>query len=223
MGMPEAMYDPAGAKVWSCELNSYGKVRKFQGEYKGDCPFRYQGQYHDPETGLHYNRFRYYSPEEGMYISQDPVRLLGGHTLYSYVSDTNGWTDIWGLKKRTTTIITGANGDELASGTSQNYTIKDPNLQDTVDRAKAKWQSNHPGEDIPGSFGNCGEIVAIDAYLSEHDGDASGLWGALSDARYGNSLTDFDDKELKEACDCCEEVLAKYGITDKNKDCGGEK
>ena len=97
MGTPEAMYSSEGQKVWSCELNSYGKVRNFQGEYVTDCPFRYQGQYHDSETGLYYNRFRYYSPDEGVYISQDPIRLNSGISLYSYVSDTNGWVDIFGL------------------------------------------------------------------------------------------------------------------------------
>ena len=44
---------------------------------KGFIPFRYQGQYEDIETGLTYNRFRYYSPETGSYISQDPYELLG--------------------------------------------------------------------------------------------------------------------------------------------------
>ena len=63
-----------------------------------DCTFRYQGQYEDSETGLYYNRFRYYSPDEGMYISQDPIGLAGNNpTLYGYVSDTNMWVDILGL------------------------------------------------------------------------------------------------------------------------------
>ena len=97
MGTPEAMYRENGESVWKCELNSYGKVRKFQGEYKTECPFRFQGQYEDAETGLYYNRFRYYSPEEGMYISQDPIRLRGGISLYSYVHNPNGWVDILGL------------------------------------------------------------------------------------------------------------------------------
>jgi RHS repeat-associated protein len=97
MGTPEAMYQEDGKAVWKCELNSYGKVRNFQGQYRTDCPFRYQGQYEDGETGLYYNRFRYYSPEEGVYISQDPIRLAGGMNIYSYVHDTNGWVDIFGL------------------------------------------------------------------------------------------------------------------------------
>jgi RHS repeat-associated protein len=99
MGTPEAMYREDGEAVWTCKLNSYGKVRNFQGEFKTDCPFRYQGQYEDSETGLYYNRFRYYSPEEGIYISQDPIRLNGGSSLYSYVHDTNGWVDILGLNE----------------------------------------------------------------------------------------------------------------------------
>jgi RHS repeat-associated protein len=98
MGTPEAMYREDGEAVWKCELNSYGKVRKFQGEYRTDCPFRYQGQYEDGETGLYYNRFRYYSPEEGMYISQDPIGLAGNNpTLYGYVKDPNSWIDVFGL------------------------------------------------------------------------------------------------------------------------------
>ena len=98
MGTPEAMYREDGEKVWSCELNSYGKIRNYQGEYKTECPFRYQGQYHDGDTGLYYNRFRYYDPDMGSYLSQDPIRLNGGMNLYSYVSDTNEWVDIWGLR-----------------------------------------------------------------------------------------------------------------------------
>ena len=61
-------------------------------------PFLYQGQYLDRETRLAYNRFRYYSPETGAYISQDPIRLEAGLTnLYAYVHDVNAWVDPWGL------------------------------------------------------------------------------------------------------------------------------
>ncbi|WP_262922085.1 DUF1308 domain-containing protein [Hymenobacter cellulosivorans] len=64
----------------------------------GNCPFLYQGQYEDTETGLYYNRFRYYDPEAGSYISQDPIGLGGGLSgLYSYVHDPAVWTDPLGL------------------------------------------------------------------------------------------------------------------------------
>jgi RHS repeat-associated protein len=97
LGTPEAMYREDGETVWTCELNSYGKVRNWQGEVKTDCPFRYQGQYEDAETGLYYNRFRYYSPQEGMYLSQDPIRLEGGYNLNGYVLNPNSWVDVFGL------------------------------------------------------------------------------------------------------------------------------
>ena len=49
------------------------------------------------ETGLCYNRHRYYDPETGRYISEDPIGLLGGLVLHGYVGDTMGWIDPFGL------------------------------------------------------------------------------------------------------------------------------
>ncbi|WP_053056800.1 MmcB family DNA repair protein [Tenacibaculum mesophilum] len=77
-------------------MDVYGKARSFTGE-KTFIPFRYQGQYEDEETGLYYNRFRYYSSESGTYISQDPIRLAGGTALYAYTHDSNMWIDPLGL------------------------------------------------------------------------------------------------------------------------------
>jgi RHS repeat-associated protein len=92
------MYDEKGQAVWEAHLDIYGKVRTFAGRSLSDCPFRYQGQYEDAETGLYYNRFRYYSPEEGMYLSKDPIGLAGNNpTLYGYVKDVNNVVDIFGL------------------------------------------------------------------------------------------------------------------------------
>ena len=45
---------------------------------------RFQGQYFDVETGLHYNRFRYYDPDVGRFANQDPIGLVGGLNLYQY-------------------------------------------------------------------------------------------------------------------------------------------
>jgi uncharacterized protein RhaS with RHS repeats len=49
------------------------------------------------ETGLYYNRFRYYDPEMGQYISQDPIRLLSSSPLYNYVNDPTVSIDVFGL------------------------------------------------------------------------------------------------------------------------------
>ena len=97
LGTPVEAYNEEGQRVWARELDIYGRVRIEQGEV-GLVPFLYQGQYLDTETGLAYNRFRYYSPETGAYISQDPIRLEAGLTnLYAYVHDVNAWIDPWGL------------------------------------------------------------------------------------------------------------------------------
>ncbi len=50
-------------------------------------PLRFRGQYHDAETGLHYNRFRYYAPQWGRYVSRDPLTFLAGTNHYAYC----GW------------------------------------------------------------------------------------------------------------------------------------
>ena len=61
---------------------------------------RYPGQYAEEETGLYYNRFRYYDAEVGNYVSQDPIGLAGGNpTLYGYVGDPNSEFDPLGLAK----------------------------------------------------------------------------------------------------------------------------
>ena len=96
LGTPLELHDQTGEPIWAAELDSYGQVRRQLGEANA-CPFRYQGQYEDVEIGLYYNRFRYYDPETGQYISQDPIRLDGGLSLYEYVTDTANWADPLGL------------------------------------------------------------------------------------------------------------------------------
>ncbi|WP_298315320.1 DUF6531 domain-containing protein [uncultured Aquimarina sp.] len=100
LGTPVEMYNSKGEKTWAVEYDIYGKIRKLVTGSLNDCPYRYQGQYEDVETGLYYNRFRYYSPDSGTYISQDPIRLSGNNpNIYAYTHDSNTWIDIFGLKE----------------------------------------------------------------------------------------------------------------------------
>ena len=57
----------------------------------------YAGQWQDAESGLCYNRFRYYEPETGMYLVSDPLGLLGGEQTYRYVPNPSGYVDPLGL------------------------------------------------------------------------------------------------------------------------------
>ncbi|WP_148297579.1 RHS repeat-associated core domain-containing protein, partial [Porphyromonas macacae] len=78
--------------------------------------FLFQGQYFDAETDLCYNRFRYYSPDTGSYISQDPIGLAGGNpTLYGYVFDSNTEIDPFGLECGPRKVKT---GEEIAPNTT---------------------------------------------------------------------------------------------------------
>lgn len=60
-------------------------------------PHRFQGQIYDNETGLHYNRFRYYDPDAGRFISHDPIGLLGGDNQFQYAPNSVLLIDILGL------------------------------------------------------------------------------------------------------------------------------
>jgi RHS repeat-associated protein len=96
LGTPLRMYDADGQEVWAAEIGVFGELRNVRGD-RFACPFRWPGQYEDAETGLYYNRFRYYSPEAGQYISQDPLRLFGGLAPYAYVHDPLVFRDPLGL------------------------------------------------------------------------------------------------------------------------------
>ncbi|WP_172915029.1 RHS repeat-associated core domain-containing protein [Capnocytophaga canis] len=96
IGRPVLAFDENGEKVWSAEYDIYGKLINLQGD-KAFIPFRQLGQYEDVETELYYNRFRYYDPNSGLYISQDPIGLAGGLSFYAYVRDVNKFVDVFGL------------------------------------------------------------------------------------------------------------------------------
>ncbi|MBL7772587.1 MAG: AHH domain-containing protein [Chitinophagaceae bacterium] len=96
LGTPTMMVDEHGNKVWESIQDIYGRAVILQGKIE-DCPFRFQGQYADSESGLYYNRYRYYAPEEGIYLCKDPIGIWGGMNPYSYVKDTNQHIDVLGL------------------------------------------------------------------------------------------------------------------------------
>ncbi|WP_431768983.1 RHS repeat-associated core domain-containing protein [Xenorhabdus nematophila] len=98
-GEPLALFDPQGHRVWRQPPQSlYGMRLKAAGENAQFDPEQlYAGQWLDQESGLVYNRFRYFSPEASVYLTPDPIKLLGGENLYSYVQNPTGWIDPLGL------------------------------------------------------------------------------------------------------------------------------
>ncbi|MBV4477993.1 RHS repeat domain-containing protein, partial [Pseudomonas botevensis] len=99
LGTPLELTDYSGEVVWSAKYNAYGKIAALElaaHDYL-DQPLRFQGQYFDAESGLHYNRHRYYDPDTGRYLTPDPVKLAGGLNQYRYVPNPTGWVDPLGL------------------------------------------------------------------------------------------------------------------------------
>ncbi|MCF4998995.1 RHS repeat protein, partial [Pseudomonas syringae] len=96
---PQELTDYSGDVVWSAKYSAYGKVTELThgGGEQLEQPLRFQGQYFDAESGLHYNRHRYYDPEAGRYLTPDPVKLAGGLNQYQYTPNPTGWVDPLGL------------------------------------------------------------------------------------------------------------------------------
>lgn len=96
LGTPQELTNPEGEIVWSARYRAYGEITRLDiGTV--DNPLRFQGQYFDQESGLHYNRHRYYNPDVGRYLTPDPVKLAGGINGYQYVPNPTGWVDPIGL------------------------------------------------------------------------------------------------------------------------------
>jgi RHS repeat-associated protein len=123
LGTPKELYNAQGECVWQAQHSLWGKLSLVKSksynptqavieqnagsnDYKEDldfqlpnhsCELRFAGQWFDAESGLHYNYNRYYDPNSGQYLSQDPIGLAGGFRTQAYVADPVHWVDPLGL------------------------------------------------------------------------------------------------------------------------------
>jgi RHS repeat-associated protein len=98
IGTPQEMANQAGEVVWKFRGKTFGEPAP-DSDQAFQCLFRFQGQYYDSESGLHYNRFRYYDCSLGRYISADPIGIEAGQNLYVYGPNPVAWVDPLGLAK----------------------------------------------------------------------------------------------------------------------------
>jgi RHS repeat-associated protein len=165
LGTPVQMYDSIGHVTWDAEFDIYGKNRSFAKGSLTDCPFRFQCL--SEETGLYYNRFRYYDADMGGYLSQDPIGLVGNNpTLYGYVKDVNSWVDVFGL-----IIVYRAinSGQRAAVSAGSSIQPKNPNanysVQNYVENGRLETQYISTTKDIKRAqfySNNKSPIIAID-------------------------------------------------------------
>uniref|UniRef100_UPI001A93885D RHS repeat-associated core domain-containing protein n=1 Tax=Pseudomonas sp. FW305-33 TaxID=2751337 RepID=UPI001A93885D len=101
LGTPQELTDYSGDIVWAARYTAYGRLTRLNRDTHQvlDQPLRFQGQYFDAETGLHYNRHRYYNPDVGRYLTPDPSKLAGGLNGYQYTRNPTGWVDPLGLSE----------------------------------------------------------------------------------------------------------------------------
>ncbi|WP_297955218.1 polymorphic toxin type 47 domain-containing protein, partial [uncultured Neisseria sp.] len=97
IGIPREMTDRDGRLLWFGDYDGWGRLNGETNITGAHQPFRLQNQYCDTETGLHYNFFRYYDPNSGRFINQDPIGLWGGENLYAFAPNAQGWVDPLGL------------------------------------------------------------------------------------------------------------------------------
>ena len=100
LGSVTSLTNTSAQPVATYAYDSFGNTTATEGIFN---PFRYTGREQDPETGLYYYRARYYDPQIGRFLSEDPARFWGGIDFYKYVDnsptnakDPSGKVKIWG-------------------------------------------------------------------------------------------------------------------------------
>ncbi|MEU9348609.1 RHS repeat-associated core domain-containing protein [Streptomyces sp. NPDC048278] len=96
VGTPTALVDENGEISWHARSTVWGKT-VWRADSTAYTPLRFPGQYYDPESGLHYNYFRYYDPETARYVTSDPLGLTPGPNPFAYVGNPFSWIDPLGL------------------------------------------------------------------------------------------------------------------------------
>ncbi|EOE6710107.1 RHS repeat-associated core domain-containing protein [Acinetobacter baumannii] len=142
VGTPQTMTNTRGECVWEILQDTWGAVSQIKA-LNQDNPFeqnnlRFQGQYYDQETELHYNRYRYYEPHSARYVSKDPIGLSGGINTSAYVSDPTQWVDPRGLASNS---IGSYGSVKSASDTYEKYATS-KSLKDVAERYAAGKTAN---------------------------------------------------------------------------------
>ncbi|EDT2963562.1 hypothetical protein EL09_23950 [Salmonella enterica subsp. enterica] len=96
-GAPEELTDSDGEIVWETGYQVWGNTIQEKDHGGVEQNLRYQGQYLDRETGLHYNIHRYFDPDVGRFTTTDPISIRGGLNLYRYAPNPFNWIDPLGL------------------------------------------------------------------------------------------------------------------------------
>ncbi|MDZ4885935.1 type IV secretion protein Rhs [Escherichia coli] len=125
-GLPLALISPEGETAWQGEYDEWGNLLGEESAQHLQQSLRLPGQQYDEESGLYYNRNRYYDPLQGRYITQDPIGLRGEWNLYKYPLNPVLFIDSLGLKFH-------VNGDPSDFNQAVEYLKQDSQMKETID------------------------------------------------------------------------------------------
>lgn len=156
-GMPDALVGADGTILGELHPTLYGKVDPAHTDL---TPLRFPGHYHDTETGLFFNRHRFYDPDSGCYLSPEPLGLEGSLKAYAYVDhypsdaiDPDGFARMVATVRRKDGSTVTAN----SGGT--------PVLHPAVQAALPP--SNARGANVPVQPSSCAEPQALSGHLND--------------------------------------------------------
>jgi RHS repeat-associated protein len=214
IGAPQELTDALGRLVWAADYKVWGEVslrKTGTGGWYGaatpptrqpEQPFRFQGQQFDAETGLHYNRFRYYDPSVGRFASQDPIGLDGGFNLFVYGPNPVVWLDPYGLAAAGQLGTYGSlnGGTNVGDKLGAHELVRHEALVQMECTSKRSRMGDNPS-------------IALDSTMH---GAAHGNENALANAHLGNGVNQFqfgvDGKPTKQQMDVWQGALRKSGV-----------
>ena len=165
-GLPEQLTEADGHNVWQATYRVWGNTLEEVREpyYIEEQNLRFQGQYLDRETGLHFNTFRFYDPDVGRFTTPDPIGLAGGGNLYQYAPNPIGWMDPWGWACSATQRRQNKTNGKAAENLVHQKLLKNPNVTVLGTQVYVKTPSAGRGRyvDILIKNNKTGKIVAIE-------------------------------------------------------------
>jgi RHS repeat-associated protein len=153
LGTPQELTDCEGKVAWSAQYRAWGQAKEAISDAARKDGIRnlirFQGQYFDEESGLHYNRHRYYDPHTNRYLTQDPVGLIGGTNLYRYAPNSTAWVDPLGLSNNNCGTRESIKNRVLSNIAASQAVRKASNFQEHGNR---EWPPNKGFKEEPVSF-----------------------------------------------------------------------
>ncbi len=235
VGTPAEMVTEPGEVAWQAQSTLWGAPLHAPGPEGAYCPLRFPGQYHDPETALHYNYQRHYDPETGRYASLDPLGLSPGPNPRTYVANPFTAVDPFGLAPSCEDAARSAarrraDEEQRTPGASKKTrptstaglsvpghpepfpgsSIKGGGNHDLHPDVQAAYDRvpDHVRAEVGGAHSKCGEAEALSDAMKAGVDPRGGVMAAVNVRAEGNPA----HGTPKPPCPSCKHVLEELGV-----------